>query len=166
MKKIQSQMSIDAKALMDHLRKVVVGGTATYEEMSRIASKEITKNRGCMYTATNALLREGIRFDSIRSVGLRRMTDSEVARSGTRAIRLVGRKARRESRKMVAIKDFDGLCNEDKIQHNATLSVLGAISHFSRPTQVKILEAAVAEAHKRLPPSDSVGTIFRALAKK
>ena len=64
---------------------------------------------------------------------------------------------------MTAISDFDALSNEDKIQHNTTLSVLGAVAHFAKPMQVKILESAVATARQRLEVADSIETIRRAL---
>ena len=165
---IQTQLSIDAKTLIDFLRTIDVGRQVTYSEMSKLIGRDVsTKARHCLARARIVLLREGIRFDVERGRGcIRRMSDSEIARSGARSVRLVGRMARREAGRVRAVKDFDALSNEDKIEHNATLSVLGAVAHFSKPTQVKILEAAVAAAHKRLPPSGSVETIYRALGGK
>jgi hypothetical protein len=94
------------------------------------------------------------------------MTDSEVAKSGTRSLRAVRRASKRETQKMAAIGDFDRLTNEEKIQHNATLSVLGAVAHFTKPAQVKILEQAVETARERLSVADTVDTIRLAIQGK
>jgi len=164
--RIATELSIETKALADRLRHIQVGETIEY---SKLDAELMLETRGdarhAMRSARKILLREGIRFDTVKGVGLKRMTDSEIAKSGSRSVRLVNAMAKREVAKMSAVANFDALTNEEKIQHHATLSVLGAVAHFSKPAQVKILEGAVAAAKSWLPTKETLDVIRRSLVK-
>jgi hypothetical protein len=160
-------MRVETRKLIHFLQGVKQGARVSYDTLRQVAGLDVQKEGyRYLYSARTSLVHCGVRFEVERMEGLRRMTDSEVARSGPRSMRLVGKMARREGRRVGAVNDFDSLKNEDKIQHNAALSVLGAVAHFTRPVQIKILEAAVAEAHSRLPAKGSVEVIHRALARR
>lgn len=164
---IPTQQSADTKMLTDTLRTVAVGSEASYDTLSARIGRNVQKEaRGLLQSARSALLREGVRFDVVRNVGLRRMTDAEVARSGARGMRLVHSAARREARKMTAVASFDALANEDKVAHNAAISVLGAVAHFTAPKQVQLIEAATGQAQRRLPIADSLDALRRTLARE
>jgi hypothetical protein len=157
-------MSVDARALVDRLRLIGVGETVPYSVLDTDLKVQTRgASRGALQTARRALLREGVRFDVVRGIGLKRMSDAEVAKSGARSIRLVRKLANRETAKLHAVSNFDTLTNEEKVQHNAALSVLGVVAHFSRPTQVRVLEAAVASAKQALPTRETVDAIRLAL---
>ncbi len=163
--RIATQLSIDTKAIADHLRGLKQGESVSFEELRQKLALDVQdKSRHSLQSARRVLLREGIRFDAVRGVGLQRMTDAQVATSGARSVRLVHGVARREAKKMAAISDFESLTNDEKIQHNTTLSVLGAVAHFSKPAQVKILEAAVSQAKNALPTRESIDVIRLALS--
>lgn len=163
---LQTEQSANTKALMDALRIITIGGEASYSHLSEQIGRNVqAEARGALGSARRALLREGIRFDVVRDVGLRRMTDSEVARSGARGMRLVHSAARREAKKLTAVEKFDALPNEDKVAHNAAMSVLGAVAHFTAPKQVQLIEAATGQTQRRLPIADSLDTLRRTLGK-
>lgn len=164
--RISTELSIETKALADRLRGVEVGATISYVTLdTELSLQSRGRARHALRSARKILLREGIRFDVVTGVGLKRMTDAEIAKSGARSVRLVHAAARRESMKMSAVADFEALSNEEKIQHNATLSVLGAVAHFSKPAQVKILEGAVTAAKAWLPTKETIDVMRLSLAK-
>lgn len=155
--RIGMQLSLETKALADRLRSVTFGETVEYVTLDSELKIQIQgAARGAMTSARRILLREGIRFDVVRGIGMKRMTDSEIARSGSRSVRLIRGVAKREAAKMAALADFESLPNDEKVQHNATLSVLGAVAHFSKPAQVRILEGAVAAAKSWLPTAETI----------
>lgn len=69
---------------------------------------------------------------------------------GEAATDRVRRISRRSAEKMLCA-DFDKLTNEQKIEFNTHVSILGALAMVTRTDKVKQVKAAVAVANEKLP---------------
>ena len=151
MKQTIMEMSADAKMLIDMLRNVAEGDTVTYAAMSSEIGRDIQKERGAMYTARSALIKENIVFDTVREEGLRRMTPSEIAQgAGRKSIKRIGREARRGIKTLRCAASGE-LSNSDLARMNTDASVLGVMSLCTREKKLNALECKVAEAGREMP---------------
>jgi hypothetical protein len=144
--------SIDAQMIYERLTASTVGDIIPYSELSGIVSRDVqTKGRGHMETARRMALREkGMVFGSVKNVGLKRLADTEIVQSGQSYISRIRRTARRGMRVLVSVQDFASLPNDLKVRHNATVSMLGAVTQFSGNSSQKRVESAVQKAGEKL----------------
>lgn len=111
------QTAFETRQLIDRLSKLAVGEQISYREiMVACELASIQACRGYLNTARNSLRRDGILFEVIRGIGLRRMSDEEIATNcpawRRRRIRAQGRGMAKD---ISAIKEFDALSDEGKI---------------------------------------------------
>lgn len=161
------QVSIDTKTLADYLRGVAAGQVVRYGDLSRLIGRDVQRSgRHALVGARRVLQREAMEFEAVAGVGIKRLSDSEIARLATPVIKHIGRAARRGLRRLSSVRDFASLPNEDKVARNAGGACLGAIAHFSDPRQVKRIEGVVTSSQTALPPADTVQLIADALKGK
>lgn len=149
MKPTIQKLSIDSQLIAERMMQVEIGQLVTYEVLSEVIGQDVTGDhgRGCLATARRMLQRDSqMVFDAVRGVGLKRLSDAEIVQSGARSVRRVRSAARRGSRLLTSVGDFDSLPASDKLRHNATLSVLGAIEAISSAGSVKKVEQRVTAA--------------------
>lgn len=139
-----SELSIDTKIIYDKLLTVRENETITYKEISELIYRDITKHRGLLYSALNLARRENqMVFDCVPKVGMKRLANNQIV-SNVRARTLA--KIKRVSSlayKKVTATDYDKLNKEERIQHNATVSFLGAIKQIATEKTVQKLESAL-----------------------
>jgi len=148
------ELSIDTKFLYDRMVKAGSGEVVMYSELSELINGDVQgEARSNMNSARRrAASIDGIEFNAIRGVGLKRMSDREIARAGEYYIGGIRRKARRGMKVIGHVGDPSALANEDKIKMNTDASFLGVIGHMSKPKHLKRIEEAVREAVNKLPP--------------
>ena len=132
------ERSVDSDILYHELLKVAVGEVVTYEDLSKRIGRDVTQDaRGNLTTARRAALSiDRALFAPVRSVGLKRLDDTGKLDAGESQLQRV-RKASQQGRRVLAsVLEFDALPNAEKVRHNATASVLGAIHAFSKPSAV------------------------------
>lgn len=147
-----AQISLDAQLIRDRLQETKVGETVTYEELSKLIGRDV-RNRamGALGTARkHAMKNKNMVFVAVSNEGLKRMSDIEIVDSVDGDIRRVRRTVRRSSAKITRV-DFNGLPNDKKIDHNAKLSMLGALQQFAAPSSLKTLKSRVEESREVLP---------------
>lgn len=150
--KIIAEMSADARAVYDRLCKASVGDVVTYAELNDLTKRNVQNgDRYVLATAVRACLRDGKAFGTIRTVGVKALADVEVVTEASHALPRIRHLAKRASRKMVAISDFNSLPNETKVKHNSVLSIFGVITQMATEKSVAKIEKAVAEANQTLP---------------
>lgn len=135
------ETSLDTKRIYEMLATANIGDVVMYQDMSAAIGREVHKVWQSVTTARNMALREiGAVFSPVRGHGLKKLSHSEIAQlpEGTimRIRRMVGREARRQ-----AVVDENSLSNQEKITRNARLSVLGALTEFTKPAATKRIEA-------------------------
>ena len=105
----------------------------------------------CLQSAMRAALRQEMVFSTIRGVGVKRLTDRELAGIGEATRQHITKSARTAMKKMTLVQDFKALTNEEKIRHNTSLAMLGAVAHIASPKQAKALEGKVSTTLGTLP---------------
>lgn len=145
------QISLDAQILRDRLKKAKVGDVVTYEELTQEVGRDVRgRAKAALYTARNhALKHAGMVFQAVENVGLKRLSDVEIVESVGGDLKLIRRKARKSATKLTKVA-FDKLPNEQKIDHNAKLSMLGALQQFSAPQSLIAVRSKVQESNQAL----------------
>lgn len=150
--KPQITMSLDTQMLYERLEKAQIGDLINYEELSAIIGSDVQiKGRGSLQSARKMAMRDkGMVFESVRDIGIKRLADAEIVRSGQAYISRIRRHARRGMRVLVSVQNFEALPNDLKIRHNATASMLGAVAQFSGSAAQKRIEGAVEAAGNKI----------------
>lgn len=150
--KPQITASIDTQMIYERLEKSAIGELVEYQELSALIGTDVqSKGRGYMETARRMAMRDkGMVFEPVRNVGLKRLADTEIVRSGQAYISKIRRHARRGMRVLVSVQDFNSLPNDLKVRHNATASMLGAVAQFSGGAAQKRIEGAVEQAGQKI----------------
>jgi hypothetical protein len=150
-KKTIGEMSADSRAVFQRLMKCQVGDIVTYKELTTLTRRDVQgDDRYVLSTAVNACLREGLVFDCVRTEGVKRLADSEIVSASTDALPRIRRIARKATRKLAAVGNFDALPNDAKTQHNVFMSIFGAMAHMSTNSAIGKVESKVREASQSL----------------
>lgn len=159
--------SIDTRTLADALAKVDPGAFVSYSALSAIIGRDVTKAaRGVLDAARRTVQRDTrIVFDVVRTEGLRRLVDPEIARSGDVTRGKIHRAASRGI-KRVSCADYDKLADGDKVAHNASLSMLGAVKLFTTRRAVRKLEEATGIAQSKIPIRETLALFRKPRAAK
>ena len=151
-KKSIPEMAIDTRLLLQRLLKAKIGEVITYKELNEVISRDVQQEaNGCLQSAMKAALRHEMVFSTMRGIGIKRLTDRELAGIGEATRNHITRSARIAMRKMGLVRDFKALTNEEKIRHNTGLAMLGAVAHISSPKQAKALEGKINATMSVLP---------------
>lgn len=139
--------NVDTEIIANRLRKLKAGEHITHEELSAVIRRDVTNGaRSIVTAARKVLLGENIRIGPVRGVGYYRMSAADVANSSEKEVSIVGRAARRSRKRIEAIhpEEWNALTPEEKSKQMGARACLGAISHFSKPTQQRQLAEACA----------------------
>lgn len=146
------QLSIDTKTIQDRLMKVEVGDVVTYQELTDLIGRDVQVSaRGNLTSAMRRLVADGIVFACVRGEGVKRLSDSEIVGVGPDTIAKMRRASNRARQKLAAVNDFNALPRDVQVTHNLSMSVLGIMSHMTRGTTVKRLEAKIEQSQQALP---------------
>lgn len=146
------EISSESLMLIKVLSAVTVGEIALYQQLSAAIGRNVQKEaRGILATARRHMLKEQQAvFEAVRTVGLKRLTDGEIANSGGSILRSINRTTARGLIKLSSVKDFSSLTDHQKIRHNTTTSLLLVFHDISRNKGVQRIETAVATLGKKL----------------
>jgi len=152
-RKTIAEMSIETSLLVERLKQSAVGDVVTYAEMSTLVGRNV---QGDGYSAMASARRicqreERMVFEVIRNEGLKRLNDSGIVATGGVNLKRLGRQARRGVKTLACVTDFDALPPDQQVEHNMTMSMLGALAQMVKPKQQEKLRLAVANAQQRLP---------------
>jgi hypothetical protein len=137
--------SLETRLLYERLRKMVVGETVTYRELTGIIGQDTQRGgRSALRSARHIAQRDNqIVLDAIQNVGLRRLSDRETVATAGQALNKVRRTAQRGIDRLTAVSDFDALPDADKAQHNASISALAVVKLMAKPKSVDRIAGAV-----------------------
>ena len=146
------ELSIDSKMLYDRLIKAEVGAVIPYRELTEVISRDVQgPARGNMNTARHRALRHnGMVFEAVWKVGLKRLNETEVVAVGEARLGRIRRVARRGLEKLGSVQKFDALPEAAKVKHNAAVSILGAFRLMSAPDKMKKFEQEIANTQGKL----------------
>jgi hypothetical protein len=139
-----------------------VGDTITYKELSRQLGVDVReKGRGYITRARAKLMREArIVFDPIPTVGLKRLSDAEIADKSERHPRQIRRRAQRGRQFADCVQDESKLTNAQRQGLMMRRAQYGAIEAFSSTAGGKAL------AQPRGAGAPSVGDLVKQLQKE
>lgn len=160
------ELSVDTMAIYNALREMEIDEIITYEELSDLIGRDVSPNGdaySCQASARRKCLADdGIVIECVRSVGVKRLNDEAVARTGDHSINRIKRESNRGLKRISSVQDFNSLSSEAKISHNAAFSVLGVLAHLTKANHVKKVERAVTSSQAVLP----LGQTLRAFGFK
>lgn len=128
----------DALMLVDRLKKVSAGETASYRELSQLIGRDITVYRHIMESARRILLRDhNMVFRCVKNEGYRRLDDAQVV-----DVVSVDRKKRIRTQARHAISElscveYNRLDKDRQLRHNTGLAMFGTLLHATSKASVK-----------------------------
>jgi hypothetical protein len=151
-KKTINELSIDSKVLFEALSEVEPGAICPYAALSDRIGRDVQREaRGNLDTAVRLMRNEqGVVFDTVRGVGLKRLHLEGWDGIGQRAIVSIRNAGRRAVTKL-NLAPLGDLDREQKTRVLAASSVLETVRHFSKPAQVQKLDRRVEADGKPLP---------------
>ncbi len=146
-------ISVDAQLLYATLKEVEIGETIGYPALDAVVDRDVRNGAaGVLQTARRRCLNlDQIVFGTVRSVGLKRLGDTEIVDTGQGQLDSIRRRSRRAFKTLTCVASFDDLPAESKVRHNTFASMFNVLANITKPGQVKKLEKDIAEARQQLP---------------
>lgn len=146
-------MSNDTRLVFDRMKEAAVGDTITYSELSGIIGRDVQgPGYSIVGSARRRLKRElNMIFDAVTNVGYKRLSDSEIVATSPRYMDSIRRKARAGAQTLTSVTNYDNLTAAQKSQHQAGVSVFGAIAAVTNAKAFERVEKAVAQSQSVLP---------------
>ena len=157
------ELSIHSMELYRRLSVCAKGDFIGYPELNLIIKMNVQKEGYAylMRAREMALRKDGLRFEVVRSKGIKCLTDEENAlMTGPSYIKKLSRITRKGQRKITAIEDFGALSNEAKIKHNMSMSVLGVFRNLTQIKRLKRIETEVRSKPRELSFNSTI-TLFK-----
>lgn len=154
------EMSLDVSLLVKLLSSKKVGETATYEELTATIGRDVRDRRSAVHSALRHIQNnDHAVFACIPNVGYKRLSDAEIIDSGTHYINKSRRVARRGAKSLACVK-FDHLTPEQRLQHNAKMTVLAMVQESTSRHAVSRIESAVTSAQSAIAPARAALAAF------
>lgn len=156
------QASYETQQLTERLKRLVAEENyevIPYSELSELIDRDVQHDdaaRGYLMSARRACERETNRLvDVVPGEGVKLLTPREQALLGPDAIARLRRFTRRRIGRM-AKAQFDKMNNDEKLQHNLSASILGAVSLFGRSKSIETVRQAVKACADKLPIGETL----------
>jgi hypothetical protein len=137
----------ETRMLIDLLRQVAIGATATYDDIARRVGFSVTDQpgRSRLAQARRIVMRDHqLVFGTIIRVGLKALEDTETVMHGSRSLASVRSAARRTRRITLSVRDYEALPPVDKSRQQAVVAVASAVETLaSRKSVDAIVRAPV-----------------------
>jgi len=128
--------SKETEAAQALLSKASIGDVITWEQLSAAMQCNAQDHRACVETARKTLITESqMIFGSVRSIGLKRLNDSEVVTQEQATPAKVRRKVKASMRRLATVNPAE-LPEADRQQYTFTSSALGAIALCVKPSSL------------------------------
>ena len=156
--KVIPDISADGQELAKRLVEVQPGEMILYGELSDLITRNVRKEaRSALSSARKYALRDDQAvFECVRGIGLKRLSDSEIARIGDAHLRRIHNTSRRGITKLSAVRNFATLAQAEQTRHNTAMSLLGVFYEISKARSIKRIEVVVMVAQKKLPLEDTL----------
>lgn len=152
-------VSLETQMLIDAIRKASKENRIeiSYEALNSACGRNVQSEAShCLRTARDTILREDNEVWEVdRMVGIRRLKGYEITAVGAQTLKSIRRKSRKGVRKLAAT-NFESLSNEEKIRHNSTAAMLGAMTHLSTTKSVARIDAVQTTQPRRVDFSETM----------
>lgn len=161
-----SEISIFSQDLIRFLGEKEIGVLIPYEDLSNVIGFDITdsKGRGYLETAKRRLLKdEGMVFETVRGMGIKLLSDEEIAKttgkSYLKSVRSKGRKAKLKNQSV----DYENLTTEAKIDHQCTMSILALMNHVTKRSSINEIKNKVEETTEQISQKETLKMLRKPL---
>lgn len=151
--------SAEAELLTKHLQSVEVGQVVTYAELNTVAKIDVQEHRSQLDTARRRLLKDGIAFDAVMGVGIRRLTNDEIPEVASGSVKKSQRAARKGLRTL-ACADYAKLPPDLKIKHVVTSTVLAIMSKSGERRTLNLAEQAARTSDSATLKIGNIASLF------
>lgn len=140
-----------------------VGDTISFLELSQAAGMPVTSTSAPFTSARRIALNEDrMVFESVRGVGVRRISDEELATTHSdRDIVRSRRHAKRSLKKLTCVENFSGMTNHAQLAHVIKSSFFGAVAFMARKNRLNDLSRAVAGRSSELPVDETLRAFLK-----
>ncbi len=154
-----TQIAIQTKALADLLETVSIGDIVTFDDMSKVLGQDVRKIRYVLENARTKILAEnGLRFDSVYKIGLKRMNIEDAIGVSDRNIKKIRRTARLASKRVnQQLSRANAVDDATRFALNARLSLFGTIETLASQKTVREVEKV---SDERILPFGKVLSLF------
>lgn len=148
-----AELSLETQVIVERLGKAAVGDLVTYQELRDLTGLDVQHDgRGVMESARRICQRDSrMVFGAVMNEGLKRLDDQGIVGTGGVTLKRIGRAARRGVRTLGCVKDFDALPESARVEHNMSVSVLGALGQMTKRNKLEQVRLAVSNAQTKLP---------------
>jgi hypothetical protein len=151
------EMSPNTRLIRQRLRAMEIGELITYTDLGAIISKPVDGATGCLRSAIDSLLRkEQMVFAAVRSVGMKRLNDTDIVSASDADVSSIRRKAKKAVRKLTSVKDYNAMPGPSRLAHTARVSVLAAMVDMSTDRSIEKIEKAAVGQSSALPFGDTL----------
>jgi hypothetical protein len=155
------KISLETQVIHDLLIDLEVGDIVEYKELNTLINGDVQNGqRHHLMSAREMAQRdENVVFATIIDVGIKRMSDGEIAQSGDYSRKHIHRTADKALDRLACIDDFDKLPNELKIEHNTSMAIMGVLREATKTKTVKQIRGSIENPKKELPSAFIMETI-------
>lgn len=153
--------NVETRLLIQEFQKVKVGEVITYERISEVAGKEVTKLRGSIMTAIRRCLRDkDMVFACVRNVGYKRLNDDEIVDKGSSDSAALRRKALKTLEEQTKV-DFEQLSRQKQMQASAQTSIMGTIAMMTKTKSIEKIASNIEAGTKELPTTQTLSLFMK-----
>lgn len=137
---------INVHKIVRCLLKIDIDDMITYKSISELIKADITlnKNRYYLLKARQIVLEENqIVFGVIRTIGLKRLNDSEIVDIGETNIQKTKVITSKSIETLTCIADYDELSDYKKVKYNSNMTVLSVLNFFTNDNSIAKIETNV-----------------------
>lgn len=135
------EMSIETRMMIDRLSQMTPGETITYDELTRLIERDVTKKGRCNLTAAMRKCRDWhkLAIVTVRNVGVKCLYSREISGAMTSQFQRIGRAARRTQKTATCAK-VEELTPDERMTYFAARSIAGALEFTARKHTFKQVE--------------------------
>jgi len=144
--------SLETQLIHDRLIETKIGEIVEYKEMNKLIGGDVQNgDRNHLTIARDLALRdENMVFATINNIGVKRMSDEEIAKSGDYFRKHIHRTADKAITQLSSVENFPALSNEAKVDHNTHMALAGALFQATKTKVVKRISAGITNPTKEI----------------
>lgn len=147
-------LSHEVRMICERLEKTSPGDIVTYEELGKLIKGDVrTRAKHKLRSACDRMLKAGAVFGAVTNVGIQRLTDEESVMTQASYLKRQRRAARRQTMRLTSV-DYDQLPAAAKVAHNAALTTVAIMLHFSEKKQQSAITNKVTTENRTLAVGD------------
>lgn len=144
--------------VVDRLAGCKIGETVSYQELDGLIGGD---HRSAKYGGRLQSARRIIQHDKqmvfgvVKGVGLVRLADGDIVKSGAASIARIRRESIRGAKRLACVQ-YESMSDAEKRKHDAAAGHLAVLAEFSRPATVKAIESKASAENKRLTFDETI----------